>query len=576
MIVDLDTPELRDAFASEVADVNRRRLRVIGPIMVVVHIAHTWLFWVATGEHTLNAATLWALGRLVVAHAVMVPITGSLTVLVFRSRRRFVARMMAPAVATLYLVHGALCTALALISTQSVSTYVGYCLGMGVILCISTRAAMIAYCIGLATLVISLAVIAVGTAAFLATMPTCVTITAVGAALASLLHAARRREFRQRVTIERQRDQLGALNSDLERRVQAQVGEIVAHAAEVEQLNAQLRAQVRARSSELSLALARLAQQRGDGATVLRGTLLGGRFAVGDVIGEGAMGVVYQGIDRATGARVAIKVVQATSTHTLDALRRFAHEAGTAAAITHPAVVRMLDVDIADDGLLFQVQELIDGEPLARMLGRAWSPGDAARVGAVLCEALAAAHAVGVVHRDVKPENIMLTSSAPGLKLLDFGIAKLYEAVHGTGEAMTRTGMIVGTPAYMAPEQVLGASEVGDRADVYAVGVVLFRLLSGRPPFEADSPREMMMNRLLDEPPSLRAFEPLVPESLAQLVERCLARAPEGRPPAADLARQLASWADAVGAPPLEGSARVQREVAATQPARWSDDMSTF
>jgi len=412
--------------------------------------------------------------------------------------------------------------------------------------------------------------------AFFATMPTCATITVVGAALASLLYAARRREFRQRLTIERQRDQLGALNSDLERRVQAQVGEIVAHAAEVDQLNAQLRAQVRARSSELSLALARLAQQREQGEGVLRGTLLGGRFLVGDVIGEGAMGVVYEGLDQATRARVAIKVVQATSTRTLDALRRFAHEAGAAAAITHPAIVRMLDVDISDDGLLYQVQELIDGEPLGRTAQRAWAPGDVARLGAVLCEALAAAHAAGIVHRDVKPDNIMLTTAAPGLKLLDFGIAKLYAAVHGHDEdAVTRTGMIVGTPAYMAPEQVLGAADVSDRADVYAVGVVLFRLLAGRLPFDIESPRETMISRLLDDPPSVRAFQPLVPEPLAQLIDRCLAREPTERPPAAELAVQLARWADTAGAPPLDVT-RARLDTAATHPAAAGDDMSTF
>jgi protein kinase-like protein len=576
-IVELDTPELRDAFAREVADVNRRRLRVIGPIMVAVHVVHAWLFWAAArSPESLTAPTVLALDRLVFVHCAMVLITGGLTVLVYRSASRWVLHAMGPVVATLYLVHGAMCTAIGLPSTHSVSTYLGYCLGMAVILCIATRTAIIAYAIGLATLIGSLLVVIPSSLAFLVTMPTCGTITAVGAALASVLHAARRREFRQRLTIERQRDQLGALNSDLERRVQAQVGEIVAHAAEVDQLNAQLRAQVRARSSELSLALARLAQQREQGDAVLRGTLLGGRFLVGDVIGEGAMGVVYDGVDQVSGARVAIKVVQATSTRTLDALRRFAHEAGAAAAITHPAVVRMLDVDISDDGLLFQIQERIDGESLGRTAQRAWRPGDAARLGAVLCEALAAAHAVGIVHRDVKPENIMLTAVAPGLKLLDFGIAKLYAAVHGhDSDAVTRTGMIVGTPAYMAPEQVLGAADVSDRADVYAVGVVLFRLLAGRPPFDIESPRETMMSRLLDDAPSVRAFEPLVPESLAQLIDRCLARDPASRPAAAELAGQLARWADAAGAAPLEvGRARL--DTAATQPARVADDLSTF
>jgi Protein kinase domain len=577
VIVELDTPEQRGAFAREVADVNRRRLRVIGPIMVVVHLIHVTVFWVAATQRGELAETeLRMLNDLVLIHGAMVPLTGFLTVLVFRSKHGFIASVMGPAVAMLYLVHGAFCTAVNLITVQSVTTYVGYCLGMAVILCITPRAAVIAYCIGLIALVVSLLVVVPSAVIFVEAMPTCGTITAVGVALAAVLHAARRREFRQRLTIERQRDQLGALNTDLERRVQAQVGEIVARATEVEQLNAQLQAQVRARSSELSLALARLAQQRRQGDAVLRGTMLGGRFVVGAVIGEGGMGAVYEGIDRATRARVAIKVVQATSTKTLDALRRFAREAGAAASITHPAVVRMLDVDISDDGLLFQVQELIDGEPLARLAKCAWSPADAARLGAVLCDALAAAHAVGVVHRDVKPENIMLTTTAPGLKLLDFGIAKLYAMVHGHGaDAMTRTGMIIGTPAYMAPEQVLGATEVCDRVDVYAAGVILFRLLSERQPFEAESPREMMMSRLLHDAPSVRVFQPSVPESLACLVDRCLARHPVDRPSATELASRLANWADAAGAPLLEQNARARKEAVATRSTSGRHDAST-
>jgi serine/threonine-protein kinase len=181
------------------------------------------------------------------------------------------------------------------------------------------------------------------------------------------------------------------------------------------------------------------------------------------------------------------------------------------------------------------------------------------------------------VHRDVKPDNIMLTTVAPGLKLLDFGIAKLYAAVHGhDGDEMTRTGMIIGTPAYMAPEQVLGASEVSDRADVYAVGVVLFRLLTKRQPFEAESPREMMMTRLLDDPPSVRAFQPAVPEPLAQLVDGCLAREPEQRPSAAELAARLARWADAAGAPPLDRTMHARRDVAGTVATSGGDDMSTY
>jgi serine/threonine-protein kinase len=565
---ELAAPESRAAFANEVADINRRRLRVLGPIMLVVHLVHVAVFWAAAteGGDALPGLVHARLGLMLV-HCAMLPITGCLTVLVFRSRRDLVAKLMGPVVVALYLVHGALCTAFDLSAAgATATTYIAYCLGMAVILCIPLRAAVLAYGIGLTTLFAALHVVAPAAIAGLSTMPPCVTITAVGVGLASILHAARRRDFQLRLTIERQRDQLGTLNASLERRVHEQVGVIVARAAEVEQLNAQLQTQVRARSSELSLALAQLARQRGRDDRLLRGTTLGGRFVVGEVIGEGAMGAVHAGIDRRTGARVAIKTVQAASTRTLDALRRLVSEAGAAATINHPAVVRMIDVDISEDGLLFLVQELIAGETLARMATRAWNPGDAARLGSVLCDALAAAHDVGIVHRDVKPENVMLTIAAPGLKLLDFGIAKLHTAVHHV-DAMTRSGMIIGTPAYMAPEQVRGVTEVSDRADVYAVGVILFRLLSERQPFEAASAHEAMISRLMRAAPSVREFQPSVPESLARLVARCLAGQPEDRPRAVELGRQLAGWADVAGAPRLEQLARLRGEIARTLPS---------
>jgi serine/threonine-protein kinase len=447
---------------------------------------------------------------------------------------------------------------------------------MAVIVSMRPAISAIAYSIGLTTLLASLLHIVPSALSGVSTMPTCATITVVGAALASVLYVARRRDFGQRQTIQRQRDQLGALNAGLEQRVAAQVGEILVRATEVDRLNAQLQVQVCARSSELSLALARLAQQRRQPDMLLQGTVIGGRFAVGRVIGEGGMGAVHEGIDRMTGTRVAIKVIQATSTRTLDALHRFVREAGAAAAIAHPAVVRMFDVDISEDGLLYQIQELIAGESLARMARHAWSAGDAARLGAVLCDALAAAHAVGVVHRDVKPGNVMLTSDAPGLKLLDFGIAKLYAAVHGGhDDGTTHTGVVIGTPAYMAPEQALGGGEVTGRADIYAVGVMLFRLLSERPPFEAASLREATTSQWPRAAPSVRAFQPSVPERLALLVDGCLARHPEDRPPAAELARQLSVWADVAGAPRLEQIVGARRQVVATLSSVRGLDAST-
>jgi serine/threonine-protein kinase len=245
-------------------------------------------------------------------------------------------------------------------------------------------------------------------------------------------------------------------------------------------------------------------------------------------------------------------VIPAACARELDALRRFLQEATSTATVNHPAVVRVLHVDVSGDGMLFQVQELVDGDTLQRRLTeRPWDPGVVARIAGVLCEALAAAHAGGVIHRDVKPSNVMLTRAAPGLKLLDFGIAKLREAA-SFAEVETRTGAVLGTPAYMAPEQIGGATDLGDRLDVYAVGVILFLLLTGRLPFEAESARKMLLAHVLDAPPDPRSLEESVPDDLAALVARCLQKEPEDRPGAAELASALAAFARARNAPKLE------------------------
>ncbi|MFO0682390.1 MAG: serine/threonine-protein kinase [Sandaracinus sp.] len=341
------------------------------------------------------------------------------------------------------------------------------------------------------------------------------------------------------------------LASSLERRVEEQVAEIVAHAGEVESLNKQLKAQVKARSDELAVALARLAQQPEAGG-LRPGSVVDDRFEVAQPIGAGGMGVVYSGRDRTSGKRVAIKIVRTGSSGDLESLRRFVREAGAAATVPHPAVVKMVHLGLSDEGLLYQVQELVDGVVLSRCVGKPWAPADAARLGAVLLEALAAAHANGVVHRDVKTENLMLTAAAPGLKLLDFGIAKLYDAVSAGNGTMTHTGHLVGTPAFMAPEQARGDSDVGARADVYAAGTVLYLLLTARLPFEKTASPGWFLMRAIEDAPDLREHAPETPEPLAKLVMACLAREPGERPAAADAARSLAAFADANGARKLE------------------------
>jgi serine/threonine protein kinase len=401
----------------------------------------------------------------------------------------------------------------------------------------------------------------------MALLPNGVSISVLGIALACLLYLGRRRDFVQRATIEKQRGELTALNQQLEDRVASQVSEITRRADEVEQLNAQLQAQVRERSQELALALERLSARREEDGRLPRGTVLAERFVVDGLIGEGGMGSVYSGNDQSTGARVAIKVIQASSAKQLDALHRFLREARLAATVSHPSIVRMLHVDVSDDGMLFQVQELVSGDCLDICLqeGRRWDPLAAARLLAELCEALSAAHAQGIVHRDVKPANVMLTHADPALKLLDFGISKLREDASAS-HAQTRTGMFIGTPAYMAPEQLDGRREVTDRADVYAVGVLAFLLLSGRHPFEHLSLAGAIVERQSGVPLQLDAAEPSVPEELCILVSECLRRDPDDRPSTSELAQRLAAFANAHGAPSLVELDRMGRLVGLTTP----------
>ena len=255
-------------------------------------------------------------------------------------------------------------------------------------------------------------------------------LSVIGVSSLALLASLLTRSMRLGVFLARR--QVERLNGELERRVEAQVGEILRRAREIDQLNDQLNQKIKERSRELSMALARLA----DGYQGLAvGAVLGGRVTIEAWIGAGGMGVVYRGRDRVTDRTVAVKVIQAGSAGELDGLYRFLREAQAMATVTHRAIVRSIHVDVSEDGLLFQMMELVEGESLESRLDRAGPlpPRVAARLGAVLAGGLAAAHAAGVVHRDVKPSNVMLTPAAPGLKLLDFGISKVWNASETSG-----------------------------------------------------------------------------------------------------------------------------------------------
>ncbi len=262
--------------------------------------------------------------------------------------------------------------------------------------------------------------------------------------------------------------------------------------------------------------------------TPAAGQVLAGRYSLRGFIGKGAMAHVYLAQDLTTGEPVAIKVLEARVARDARARDRLRREALAASTVGHPNIVRVHEVGERDDGAPFLVMEFLFGESLGGFLRREGrlAPDIALPVALQAASALAAAHRAGIVHRDVKPDNIFLVG-APGdpyaVRLLDFGLAKLY-AQH----ALTQAGIVVGTPEYMAPEQVV-ADESDARTDVYGLGMVLYRMLAGRLPFSADPNADLLARQLLTEPPPPAAYGAELGPELEQLVLTALRKHPENR-----------------------------------------------
>jgi tRNA A-37 threonylcarbamoyl transferase component Bud32 len=262
----------------------------------------------------------------------------------------------------------------------------------------------------------------------------------------------------------------------------------------------------------------------------LVGATLEGSYEITGVLGEGGMGKVYEARHtRLPKKRYAIKILHHELARQPDVVARFQREAEAAAALEHPNVVGVYDVNTSADGRPYIVQELISGEELGKYLDRAGklAAGDAVPIVRQVCRALGAAHARGIVHRDVKPENVLLLGdpAAPSVKMVDFGISKVAES----GEALTKTGMVMGTPAYMAPEQARG-DKVDARADIYAVGAILYRAVTGQKPFEGLDPMATLSAVLCEEPPRPRSIAAQIPEGLELLIQRAMAKEPGERP----------------------------------------------
>jgi CheY-like chemotaxis protein len=284
-------------------------------------------------------------------------------------------------------------------------------------------------------------------------------------------------------------------------------------------------------------------------ADALPGTVLDGKYRLEKKIGTGGFGAVFCGTHLGLNLAVAIKVFRPLSGNdTADALERFRQEGIAAARIKHPNAVEIFDNGISTTGIAYLVMELLRGRTLGSELQEKQTlpPRRAAEILVPVCEALAELHAAGVVHRDLKPENIYLHEGRHGevVKLLDFGLAKLVEAAEDqTLGSMSMSTGIAGTPAYMAPERLLSRAYNG-LADIYSLGVIMYRMLCGRFPFEPEQGGgyAAAMMQLTSEPASLLKHDPRLPESFDLLVRRMLSKIPERRPAATELVPMIRAF----------------------------------
>jgi len=307
------------------------------------------------------------------------------------------------------------------------------------------------------------------------------------------------------------------------------------------------------------------------GVDPLIGKLIGGRFEVISRLGAGGMGVVYRarqvGIDRI----VAIKTLLKDRATDEKVVARFKNEARAVSRLNHPNTIRIFDFGQMDDGTLYFAMELLEGRSLDKAI-RQDAPVSARRtlhIMSQMADSLAEAHSKGIVHRDLKPENVYLSQVGDDpdfVKVLDFGVARMREQDSSQG-TMTQAGVIFGTPRYMAPEQARTMA-VDARADIYALGIIWYELLTGQTPFEADNPLAILMKHIQDPVPPMSVTRPdvAVPAEVEELVFKCLEKSPERRfQSAASLAVELRSTLDRLDGR-FERVVFVEREAAASDP----------
>src|SRR5215212_2817285 len=295
----------------------------------------------------------------------------------------------------------------------------------------------------------------------------------------------------------------------------------------------------------------------------MRGTLIDDRYAILETLGGGGMAEVFLARDEVLGRRVALKVLRGQYAGDEEFVERFRREAKSAAALNHPNIVQVYDQGRANDGTYYMAMEYVPGGTLKERIVREGrlDPREAAGIASRVAEALDVAHYRGIVHRDIKPQNILIGESGE-VKVADFGIARA-----ATSKTVTESSLILGTAAYMSPEQVRG-ERVGPASDLYSLGVVLYEMLTGELPYTGEHPLATAMKHLDEPPRHPKEANPAVPEELDALTATLLAKDPENRyASAAELSEDLGRVRDglpALAAGPEDATARMAPDTGKT------------
>jgi serine/threonine-protein kinase len=299
------------------------------------------------------------------------------------------------------------------------------------------------------------------------------------------------------------------------------------------------------------------------------GTMLLGKYRIVRTLGMGGMGVVVQAQHVTLGSTVAMKFLLPQYVTVADAAQRFVREAQAASKIQSDHVAHVLDVGTLPEAsdVPYMVMEYLEGQDLSRYVksGHRFTPEEAIDYVIQAAEALAEAHREHIIHRDVKPANLFLTRHADGtplVKVLDFGISKIAQEAQVADMGLTKTTAVLGSGYYMSPEQMRSAKNVDTRTDIYALGVCLYELLAGQPPFTADNFAELCLKVAMDPPTPLRQHRPDVPETLAEVIARAYARSPDERyPTMGAFVAALAPWASPHSYPAIEQVGRISAQM---------------